>query len=42
MRRYRTNTDWLNYGIVLSGAGVLYADNIRLLVWRADGRWEDV
>lgn len=36
------NTDWLNYGIVLSGAGVLYADNIRLLVWTPDGRWEDV
>jgi hypothetical protein len=36
------NTDWLNYGIVLSGAGIVYADNIRLLVWNADGRWEDV
>ncbi len=36
------NTDWLNYGIVLSGAGVLYADNIRLLVWTRDGTWEDV
>jgi TIR domain len=36
------NTDWLNYGIVLKGAGVVYADNIRLLVWAADGRWEDV
>ena len=36
------NTDWLNYGIVLSGAGVLYADNLRLLVWTLDGRWEDV
>jgi TIR domain len=36
------NTDWLNYGIVLSGAGIVYADNIRLRVWNADGRWEDV
>jgi hypothetical protein len=36
------NTDWLNYGIVLAGAGIVYADNIRLLVWSADGRWEDV
>jgi hypothetical protein len=36
------NTDWLNYGIVLSGAGALYADNIRLLVWLPEGRWEDV
>jgi hypothetical protein len=36
------NTDWLNYGVVLSGPGVLYADNIRLLVWTPDGRWEDV
>ena len=36
------NTDWLNYGIVLSGAGILCADNIRLLVWSSHGRWEDV
>jgi hypothetical protein len=36
------NTDWLNYGIVLSGAGVLSADNLRLLVWTGEGRWEDV
>ncbi len=36
------NTDWLNYGIVLVGAGALYADNIRLLVWLPEGRWEDV
>jgi hypothetical protein len=36
------NTDWLNYGVVLSGAGLLYADNLRLLVWTPDGRWEDV
>lgn len=36
------NTHWLNYGIMLSGAGALYADNLRLLVWTTDGRWEDV
>lgn len=36
------NTDWLNYGIVLSGAGVVSADNLRMRVWTADVRWEDV
>lgn len=36
------NTDWLNYGIVLSGPGRLFADNIRLLVWTSRGGWEDV
>jgi len=36
------NTDWLNYGLVLSGAGALYADDIRLLVWTSQGGWEDV
>jgi len=36
------NTDWLNFGIVLSGPGLLSADNIRLLVWTPDGRWEDI
>jgi len=34
-------TDWLNYGIVLSGPGALYADNLRLLCW-SQGRWEEV
>jgi hypothetical protein len=34
-------TDWLNYGIVLSGPGALYADNLRLLCW-TQGRWEEV
>lgn len=37
-----TNTDWLNYGIVLSGPGLVSADNLRLFVWTPDGRWEDV
>jgi hypothetical protein len=36
------NTDWLNYGIVLSGSGHLSADNLRLLQWSDAGRWEDV
>ena len=36
------NTDWLNYGIVLSGSGVISADNLRLLVWSPSGRWENV
>jgi hypothetical protein len=34
-------TDWLNYGIVLAGSGVLYADNLRVLCW-SQGRWEEV
>lgn len=37
-----TNTDWLNYGIVLCGSGLVSADNLRLFIWTADGRWEDV
>jgi hypothetical protein len=37
-----SNTDWLNYGIVLSGTGTLYADNLRVLMWNPNGRWEDV
>jgi len=36
------NTDWLNYGIVLSGSGTVYADNLRLRVWNANGQWDDV
>jgi hypothetical protein len=36
------NTHWLNYGIVLSGPGLVAADNLRLFVRTADGRWEDV
>lgn len=37
-----TNTDWLNYGIVLSGPGLVSADNLRLFVLTPDARWEDV
>lgn len=36
------STVWLNYGIVLAGAGAVYADSIRILVWLPDGRWSDV
>jgi hypothetical protein len=31
---------WLNYGIVLEGGGVMWADNFRVLVW-GDGTWID-
>jgi len=37
-----SNTDWLNYGVVLCGSGFVSADNLRLLIWTPDGRWEDV
>jgi hypothetical protein len=35
-------TDWINIGIVLSGSGTVYADNLRLLTWSAAGIWEEV
>ncbi|MDF7826599.1 toll/interleukin-1 receptor domain-containing protein [Pontiellaceae bacterium B12227] len=35
-------TVWLNYGLVLSGAGQLWADDCRLLKWSSTGEWEDV
>ncbi len=35
-------TAWLNYGIVLVGSGVIWADNFRVMVWASTGRWEDV
>lgn len=40
--RMPAETDWINLGIVLSGSGALYADNLRLLIWSADGHWEEV
>jgi len=40
--RLPRNTDWLNYGIVLSGSGHLSADNLRMLQWSDGGRWEDI
>ena len=29
------DTDWLNYGIVLSGSGLVSADNLRLFIQTA-------
>lgn len=37
-----STTAWLNFGVVLCGKGVLWADNIRMMVWNRDGIWEDV
>jgi hypothetical protein len=34
-------TVWINYGIVLSGRGTMWADNFRLLVWES-GQWKMV
>ena len=34
-------TAWLNYGLVLTGPGTLWADNFRLMVWQND-QWRDV
>lgn len=36
-----TETAWLNYGVVLSGAGTIWADNFRLSVWVND-HWQEV
>ena len=33
---------WLNLGVVLSGSGVVWADNLRLLHWTNEGTWIDV
>ena len=35
-------TVWLNYGIVLSGRGTMWADDFRLMVWTHSGKWADV
>lgn len=35
-------TRWLNIGIVLAGAGAVWADDLRLRVWHPDGHWDDV
>lgn len=35
------NSAWLNYGIVLSGKGTMWADNFRILVWDID-KWHEV
>jgi hypothetical protein len=34
-------TAWLNYGIVLAGRGMMWADNFRLLVWDKS-EWKEV
>ena len=34
-------TQWLNYGVVISGEGQLWVDNCRLLVWDEAGAWHD-
>jgi hypothetical protein len=34
-------TAWLNYGIVLSGKGTIWADNFRLSVWE-DDKWQEI
>lgn len=34
-------TTWLNYGIVLEGRGMMWADNFRLMIWDS-GRWRDI
>jgi len=35
-------TAWLNYGIVLSGRGTMWADNFKVLVWASNGKWVDI
>jgi hypothetical protein len=35
-------TRWLNIGVVLSGSGTVWADDLHLRVWLSAGRWEDV
>lgn len=34
-------TKWLNYGIVLVGRGMMWADNFRVMVWSEKGNWVD-
>lgn len=35
-------TRWINYGIVLSGGGKLYADNMSIVRWQPDGTWQEI
>jgi len=38
-----SKTVWLNYGILLVGRGMIWADNFRLMVWNIDkGEWTDL
>jgi hypothetical protein len=36
------NSAWLNLGVVLSGSGTVWADSLRLLLWRDHGAWVEV
>jgi hypothetical protein len=36
------STAWLNLGVVFSGSGVVWVDNLRLLMWTNKGAWIDV
>lgn len=36
------NLAWLNFGVVLSGSGTVWADNLRLLLWGDNAAWADV
>lgn len=44
-RRYRIEaeipygTEWINYGVVLSGEGTVWVDNVNLYVEKGDGQW---
>jgi tRNA A-37 threonylcarbamoyl transferase component Bud32 len=40
--RLPEETKWLNYGVVLVGRGLLWADNFRLMVRGADQDWIDL
>jgi len=40
--RLPPNLAWLNLGIVLSGSGAVWADNLRLLMWTNNATWNDV
>lgn len=35
------DTEWLNYGVVLSGPGRVWVDNLKLIVWDKSGVWRD-
>jgi hypothetical protein len=35
-------TRWLNYGVLLVGQGILWADNFRLMVRGTKGDWVDL
>jgi hypothetical protein len=37
-----SETRWLNIGVVLSGAGTIWADDLRLRVWNVSGHWEEI